>query len=126
MPKKSKPKKDPAKSNAKPLRGAKLIRHMFAKSGAAFTMDELVTALGHGGKTPRATAAAIMSVLANPAKTPDPLKIVLDRKTGRYSVASTHVAGADSSTDEAPTAVAGVAGAAKKVKKAAAPKRAAA
>ena len=79
MPKKTKP-------NPKPLRGAALVRDMFSDPKAAFTIDEVVARMGLNGKTPKASAAAVFSVLANPARTKDPIRISLDRETKKYSV----------------------------------------
>ena len=79
MPKKPKPK-------TKPLRGATLIRHMFAAPKATFTIDEIVAKLGYKSKTPKASACAILSVLGNADKTENPIKISLDRETGKYSL----------------------------------------
>ena len=79
MPKKSKPK-------TKPLRGATLIRHMFAAPKATFTIDEIVAKLGYKSKTPKASACAILSVLGNADKTENPIKISLDRETKKYSL----------------------------------------
>ncbi len=70
----------------RPLRGARLLRSMFAAPGAKYSIDELVTAMGNKGKTPRASAAAVMCHLRNPDKTPDPLDIRRDKSSGKYSV----------------------------------------
>ncbi len=79
MPKKSKPK-------TKPLRGAALVREMFAEPKAAYTIDEIVAKLGCGGLTPRASASAVLSVLANPSRTKNPIKISRNLKTKKYSL----------------------------------------
>ncbi len=76
----------PKKSKPKTLRGASLVREMFASPKAAFTIDEIVARLGYKSKTPKASAAAIISVLANPAKTKDPIRISRDRETHKYSL----------------------------------------
>ncbi len=66
------------------------LRALFAPPGAAFTLDEIAERLG----TLRHSAGAAISVLGNPAKTKDPMRISLDRETGKYSVQPTNVAGA--------------------------------
>lgn len=76
-----------SKTKPKPkLRGATLIREMFAPKGAAFTINQVVARMGLHGKTPKASAAAVFSVLANPAKTKNPIRISLDRETKKYSL----------------------------------------
>ena len=97
MPTKSKPKKAPAKKAKskkarallveKPLRGGRLLRQMFAAPGARYTIEEICDQMKFKGKTPAASASATMSVLANPKKTDDPLRIVLNRETRYYAVA---------------------------------------
>ena len=74
------------KAKPKPLRGASLVREMFASPETSFTIDEVVAKLGHKGLTPRASASAIFSVLANPAKTKNPVKIARDKTTGKYAL----------------------------------------
>ena len=91
MPKKTKPKKARAKKPQaqiidKPLKGASLLRSMFAAPGAKYSIDELVTALGNKGKTPKASAAAVLSHLRNPKMTKDLLDIRRDKETGKYAV----------------------------------------
>ena len=86
MPKKSKPKKAPAK----PRRRFGKLRDLFAKPGVALTIVEISEKLG----TQKHSACAAISVLGNPEKTDDSLRISLDRETGKYSVQPTNVAGA--------------------------------
>ncbi len=81
---KPKPTKAPAKRKFAKLRA------LFAEPGVALTLDEVAKALG----TLRHSAGAAISVLGNPAKTDDSLRISLDRETGKYSVQPTNVAGA--------------------------------
>ena len=81
---------------AKTLRGAALVRDMFSDPKAAYTIDEVVARMGLNGKTPKASAAAVFSVLANPARTKDPIRISMDRKTKKYAlVAGWHPAPKD-------------------------------
>ncbi len=94
MPKKTKPKKAPAQR--KPKFGK--LRDLFAPPGVSLTIKEIAGKLG----TKTHSACAAISVLGNPAHMGDDvLRISLDRQTGKYSVAPTHVAGADAVT-EAP------------------------
>ena len=90
MPKKTKPTKAPAA----PRRKWGKLRDLFSKPGVALTIDEIATALGNQ----KHSARAAISVLGNPAHSDDPLRITLDRETKKYSVAPTHVAGADAVT----------------------------
>ena len=83
MAKKAKAKKPPAK-----LRGGALVREMFTPPGASFTIDEIAAKLGCGGLTPRASASAVLSVLANPAKTEHPIRISRNRETNKYELQS--------------------------------------
>ncbi len=93
MPKKSKPKKAPAK----PRRRFGKLRDLFAKPGVALTIVEISEKLG----TQKHSACAAISVLGNPEKTDDSLRISLDRETGKYSVDPTQVEGVGSPSKKA-------------------------
>lgn len=93
---KPKPKTKPKKAPARPRPRWKKLRALFAEPGVALTIQEISEKLG----TKTHSACAAISVLGNPAHTPEPLRINLDRKTGKYSVADTALAGVDSSAKE--------------------------
>ncbi len=63
----------------------------------ALSIDQIATALGNQ----KHSARAAISVLGNPAKTDDSLRISLDRETGKYSVQPTNVAGVGSPSKKA-------------------------
>ena len=96
MAKKTKPKKAPAD----PRRKWGKLRDLFAKPGTALTIEEIAKSLGNQ----KHSARAAISVLGNPAHSDDPLRISLNRETGKYSVAPTHVAGVNASTKKAKKA----------------------
>ncbi len=78
------------KAPAQPRRRFGKLRALFAKPGTALTIVEISGKLG----LQKHSARAAISVLGNPAKTDDSLRISLDRETGKYSVQPTNVAGA--------------------------------
>ena len=80
MAKKTKPTKAPAA----PRRKWGALRDLFSEPGVALTIGEIATKLG----TQKHSACAAISVLGNPKKTEEPLRINLDRETGKYSVAA--------------------------------------
>ena len=87
-PKSKKGKKAPAVAH-RPSRRFVKLRALFAKPGVALSIDQIATALGNQ----KHSARAAISVLGNPAKTDDSLRISLDRETGKYSVDPTQVEG---------------------------------
>ena len=93
-------KTNPKKPSARPRPRFKKLRALFAKPGTALTIEEIAKSLGNQ----KHSARAAISVLGNPAHSDDPLRISLNRETGKYSVAPTHVAGVDASTKKAKKA----------------------
>ena len=95
----AKPKSEtkPKKAPAAPRRKWGKLRDLFSKPGVALTIAEIAQKLG----TQKHSATAAISVLGNPGKTDDSLRISLDRETGKYSVDPTHVAGVGSSAKKA-------------------------
>ena len=80
MAKKTKPTKAPAR----PRRKFGKLRALFSKPGVAMSIGEISGVLG----IQTHSACAAISVLGNPAKTEEPLRIILDRSTGLYAVAA--------------------------------------
>ena len=72
------PAKAAAKAPAKPRLKFGKLRALFSKPGVAMSIGEISGVLG----IQTHSACAAISVLGNPAKTEEPLRIILDRSTG--------------------------------------------